>query len=111
MLLTGGWEFDHAYRYQIIHKPDQNLIHVKLWEESSLLLDTGDVIDSSNATLKGGRIGVFCMSQEDITWSALTYRSVETSNKLLQQSMTNVNLYSDVGKRKVEKMITENWIF
>ena len=74
MLLTGGWEFDHAYRYQIIHKPDQNLIHVKLWEESSLLLDTGDVIDSGNATLKGGRIGVFCMSQEDITWSALSYR-------------------------------------
>ena len=78
MLFTGGWEFEHAYRYQIIHKPDQNLIHVKLWEESSLLFDTGDVFDSSNSTLKGGRLGVFCMSQEDITWSALSYRLVIT---------------------------------
>ena len=78
MLFTGGWEFEHAYRYQIIHKPDQNLIHVKLWEESSLLFDTGDVFDSSNTTLKGGRLGVFCMSQEDITWSALSYRLVIT---------------------------------
>ena len=72
--LTGGWMFDHAYRYQIIHKPSQNLIHVKLWEEGTLLLDTGDVFDSSNSTLKGGRLGVFCYSQEDITWSALSYR-------------------------------------
>ena len=70
--------FDHAYRYQIIHKPGLSLIHVKLWEEGTLLLDTGDVIDSSNATLRGGRLGVFCMSQEDITWSALSYRSVYT---------------------------------
>ena len=92
--------FEHAYRYQIIHKPDQDLIHVKLWEEGTLLLDTGDVIDSSSETLRGGRLGGFCMSQEDITWSALTYRSVETTNKLLQQSKTNVNLYSDVDKKK-----------
>ena len=70
--------YEHAYRYQIIHKPDLGLIHVKLWEEGRLLLDTGDVIDSSNATLRGGRLGVFCMSQEDITWSALSYRSVVT---------------------------------
>ena len=66
--------FEHAYRYQILHKPDLDLIHVKLWEEGTLLLDTGDVFDSSNSTLRGGRLGVFCMSQEDITWSALSYR-------------------------------------
>ena len=68
----------HAYRYEISHKPDQDLIHVKLWEEATLLLDTGDLIDSSNEALRGGRLGVFCMSQEDITWSALSYRSVVT---------------------------------
>ena len=48
--------FEHAYRYQIIHKPDQDLIHVKLWEEGTLLLDTGDVIDSSKESLRGGRL-------------------------------------------------------
>ena len=53
--------YEHAYRYQIIHKPDQDLIHVKVWEEGTLLFDTGDVFDSSNATLRGGRLGVFCI--------------------------------------------------
>ena len=68
--------YEHAYRYKIIHKPDLDLIHVKLWEKGELLLDTGDVYDSSNETLRGGRLGVFCMSQEDITWSALSYRLI-----------------------------------
>ena len=74
ILSTGGWSEGHAYRFQILHKPTLDLIHVKLWEEGTLLLDTGDVFDSSNSTLRGGRLGVFCMSQEDITWSALSYR-------------------------------------
>ena len=40
------------------------------------MADTGDIRDSSEERLKGGRLGVYCDSQEDITWSALSYRSV-----------------------------------
>ena len=72
--MLGGWLSQHAYRYHIIHAPSKDLIHVKLWEEGSLLFDTGDITDTGNATLKGGRLGVFCFSQQDITWSALSYR-------------------------------------
>ena len=93
--------YEHAYRYQIIHKPDQDLIHVKVWEEGNLLLDTGDLIDSSNATLKGGRLGVFCMSQEDITWSALSYRLViNCGQRLLNILHINSSLDVDKEERK-----------
>jgi syndecan 4 len=72
---TVGWKYDTAYKYHIKHRPSQDLIHVKLWENGSLLLDTGDVFDNATgASLKGGKLGVFCMSQENITWSALSYR-------------------------------------
>ena len=70
-----GWKHDHAYKYHIQHRPSQDLIHVKLWEEGALLFDTGDVYDNvtTSGSLRGGKLGVFCMSQENITWSALSY--------------------------------------
>merc|ERR1712154_22486 len=72
---TNGWKHDHAYKYHIQHRPSQDLIHVKLWEEGALLFDTGDVYDNvtTSESLRGGKLGVFCMSQENITWSALSY--------------------------------------
>jgi len=70
-----GWKHDHAYRYEIQHTPSQDFIHVKLWEEGALLFDTGDVYDNATSgSLRGGKLGVFCMSQQNVTWSALSYR-------------------------------------
>ena len=63
-----------AYRFQIRHRPDEKTIQVKLWEEGTLLLDTGKVTDTSDSTLNGGRLGVLCFSQKDVTFSALSYR-------------------------------------
>ena len=59
-----------------MHLPDQGLIRLKLYEGASLLHDSGDIIDKGAGSLKGGRLGVYCDSQEMIKWSALSYRCV-----------------------------------
>lgn len=44
---------------------------VRLYEGTALVADSGVVIDMK---MKGGRLGVFCFSQENIIWSNLGYR-------------------------------------
>ncbi|TKS82762.1 Thrombospondin-3a [Collichthys lucidus] len=44
---------------------------VKLFEGTDMVADSGVVIDT---TMRGGRLGVFCFSQENIIWSNLRYR-------------------------------------
>ena len=51
-------------------------IHIRVWEGEELVVDTGDIRDEADESLRGGRLGVFCDSQEGITWSALQYRCV-----------------------------------
>lgn len=44
---------------------------VLFFEETELVADSGNVYDFE---LKGGRLGVFCFSQEMVIWSDLVYR-------------------------------------
>ncbi|XP_072132003.1 thrombospondin-3-like [Mobula birostris] len=48
---------------------------VKLYEGPNLVADSGVTIDT---TMRGGRLGVFCFSQENIIWSNLRYRCNDT---------------------------------
>ena len=68
-----GWNYNQAYSFKITHQPDEDLIHVKLWAGSKLVFDTGDLFDPDNS-LKGGRLGVYCDSQKNVTWSHMSYR-------------------------------------
>lgn len=43
----------------------------RFYEGSELVADSGVTIDT---TMRGGRLGVFCFSQENIIWSNLRYR-------------------------------------
>jgi hypothetical protein len=47
------------------------LCRVRFYEGSELVADSGVTIDT---TMRGGRLGVFCFSQENIIWSNLKYR-------------------------------------
>uniref|UniRef100_A0A8C6XN96 Thrombospondin 3 n=1 Tax=Naja naja TaxID=35670 RepID=A0A8C6XN96_NAJNA len=66
-----GWNDKTSYRWRLLHRPQVGYIRVLLYEGPQLVADSGVVIDT---TMRGGRLGVFCFSQENIIWSNLQYR-------------------------------------
>ena len=72
--LIEGWNAKTSYRFNILHLPEQGLIRLRLYEGASLVLDSGNIIDTGVDRLSGGKLGVYCDSQENISWSALRYR-------------------------------------
>jgi hypothetical protein len=66
----------YLYIIQMIERSVQLFIvyiyaRVRLYEGMTLVADSGVLVDTS---MRGGRLGVFCFSQEQIIWSNLGYR-------------------------------------
>ncbi|XP_073716736.1 thrombospondin-4a [Misgurnus anguillicaudatus] len=70
-----GWKDKVSYRWNLKHRPQEGYMRVKFYEGTDLVADSGVVIDTS---MRGGRLGVFCFSQENIIWSNLRYRCNDT---------------------------------
>ena len=70
---TTGWNMNTSIRFQITHLPAQGIIRLKLHEGATLLYDE-EIVDNGVESLRGGRLGVYCASQDNILWSALRYR-------------------------------------
>ena len=56
-----------------MHIPDPGLIRLRLWEGSELL-HQASVQETGSDRLRGGKLGVYCDSQQEIIWSALSYK-------------------------------------
>ncbi|KAH8403240.1 hypothetical protein KR222_008894 [Zaprionus bogoriensis] len=69
--LNVGWKERTSYRWSLSHRPAIGLIRVRIFERERLILDSHNLYDP---TLKGGRLGAFCFSQEMIIWSDLAYK-------------------------------------
>ncbi|XP_041695718.1 thrombospondin-4-like isoform X2 [Coregonus clupeaformis] len=70
-----GWKDKTSYRWFLQHRPQDGYIRVRFYEGPQIVADTGTIIDT---TMRGGRLGVFCFSQENIIWANLRYRCNDT---------------------------------
>uniref|UniRef100_A0A4W5PTW1 Thrombospondin 4a n=1 Tax=Hucho hucho TaxID=62062 RepID=A0A4W5PTW1_9TELE len=70
-----GWKDKVSYRWYLQHRPQVGYIRARFYEGPNLVADSGVKIDNS---MRGGRLGVFCFSQENIIWSNLKYRCNDT---------------------------------
>ncbi|XP_069783892.1 cartilage oligomeric matrix protein isoform X2 [Narcine bancroftii] len=70
-----GWKDNTSYRWFLQHRPQVGYIRVRLYEGPEIVADSGVIIDT---TMRGGRLGVFCFSQENIIWANLRYRCNDT---------------------------------
>ncbi|XP_070601847.1 cartilage oligomeric matrix protein isoform X2 [Erythrolamprus reginae] len=70
-----GWKDKTSYRWFLQHRPQVGYIRTRFYEGSEVVADTAVVLDT---TMRGGRLGVFCFSQENIIWSNLRYRCNDT---------------------------------
>ena len=84
LYLADGWVYDKSYRFLITHLPECGIIRLKLYEGAKLLHDSGDIVDNGPESLRGGRLGVYCDSQDNVQWSALRYRWPGTTLSQLQ---------------------------
>ncbi|XP_026989557.1 thrombospondin-4-B [Tachysurus fulvidraco] len=85
-----GWKDKVSYRWYLQHRPQVGYIRVRFYEGTELVADSGVTIDT---TMRGGRLGVFCFSQENIIWSNLKYRCNDTIPEDFQEFSTQPILY------------------
>ncbi|XP_063594893.1 cartilage oligomeric matrix protein-like [Penaeus indicus] len=69
-----GWTPNVAYRWQLHHRPNIGTIRFYLYQGTNLVMDSGNIYDG---TLQGGRLGLYCFSQEEIIWSNVKYTCEE----------------------------------
>ncbi|KAL2084569.1 hypothetical protein ACEWY4_020087 [Coilia grayii] len=88
-----GWSDKTSYRWHLSHRPQVGYIRVRLYEGTEMVADSNVVIDT---TMRGGRLGVFCFSQENIIWSNLRYRCNDTIpedfNRQRERTMMHVEV-------------------
>ncbi|XP_029470337.1 cartilage oligomeric matrix protein [Rhinatrema bivittatum] len=70
-----GWKDKTSYRWFLQHRPQVGYIRARFFDGPEVVADTGVILDT---TMRGGRLGVFCFSQENIIWANLKYRCNDT---------------------------------
>lgn len=84
-----------------------------LFEEAELVADTGNIVDKTH---QGGRLGVYCFSQENIIWSDLVYRcngkfSTLTGHSISKLIVENQRYFKRLFEPIIHKYIRKLWKF
>lgn len=72
--LKRGWEDKTPYRWNIQYSSQSMCMRLRVYDESGLYLDSGCVCQYN--PIKGGRLGLYVFSQENVIFSNLSYKSL-----------------------------------
>jgi len=71
---TLGWEAHTPYKWVVEQRSDEKTIHLQITRGSELIID--EIVQDVNG-LAGGRLGVYCSSQQEIIWSRMSTECLE----------------------------------
>lgn len=101
-----GWKEHAAYRWLLLHRPNIGLIRLRIFEKDQLVADSGNIFDS---TLKGGRLGVFCFSQESVIWSDLVYRCNDAVPRMIYDQLPHQKRDGvEIDTSRTSEMVEKN---
>ncbi|KAK3582849.1 hypothetical protein CHS0354_039999 [Potamilus streckersoni] len=105
-----GWEPRKSYKWNLIHKPSLGYIRLWLYQEETLLVDSGPVYD---ITIKGGRVGVLQFGAFPVTWSNLRVYCLEYANRGLQLDGNDdyVNVGNIIELKMNESFTIDLWVY
>ncbi|XP_055386338.1 cartilage oligomeric matrix protein-like [Condylostylus longicornis] len=93
-----GWKQFTSYRWELIHRPTIGLIKLRIYEGNNLILDSPLIYDEE---IRGGRLGVYCASQENVIWSNLQYKCNEYVSSSIYKQLP----------RKLQQKIREELVY
>ncbi|XP_071121963.1 uncharacterized protein [Mytilus edulis] len=72
-----AWSNFTSYKWFLTHNTELGKIRLKIYDINSLLIDSGDIYDTS---ITGGRVGVFQFGQQMSLWSDLKVKCIDREN-------------------------------
>jgi hypothetical protein len=68
-----GWLSNKEYTWRLKARPTTGTVKLEIFEDSSLLFDTGVVSTNSTSAASSGRLGIFTYSQPNTFWYNMSY--------------------------------------
>ncbi|XP_052773067.1 uncharacterized protein LOC128211948 isoform X3 [Mya arenaria] len=86
------WQPNTSYRWYLTHAPTTGYINIKVYQGTSLLVDSGDLYDSA---ITAGRVGVLQFGEFPVTWSNLRVNCLGHTNQALYFDGVDDNVMLD----------------
>ena len=128
-----GWKERVAYRWLLLHRPEIGLIRyyqslwsrdlllyicshmynllvsrLRIYENENLVADSGNIFDLH---LRGGRLGVFCFSQQAVIWADLVNRCNEAVPRVIHDQLPeHLRRAIEIDTSRTSILIHENVI-
>merc|ERR1711915_31335 len=99
----GQWASGTPIRWNVVHKPYEGLIRLKMYVNNEQIIDSGDIKEKH--PIMGGKIGLYISSQEQVLFSKLSY-----SCGPIELRVSEDNTVEKVDDEMENDKIDENYI-